>query len=99
MQVEGNMPNQKEHFRVRGTLRGQGRERQCWVEGWKVSKTVDELTTPTDGDVIYDGLKIADDDDFPDGDYEVTFDGQTTPLTRKRKYLARRKAKGAAGNG
>ena len=82
------MTNQREHFQTRGTLRGQGRERLCWVEGTKIKTFVDELTTPTH--VIYEKVKVADHDDFPDGNYEVTFDGQVVPLTRKNGvYLAR----------
>jgi hypothetical protein len=82
------MPNQREHFRTRGTLRGQGRERLCWVKGTKIGIRVDELTTTAD--VIYEKATIADHDDFTDGDYEVTFNGQTIPLTRKNGvYLAR----------
>jgi len=66
------------------------------VQGTRVKIFVDEVSIPLD--VVYEKVTIADHDDFPDGDYEVTFDGQTILLTRKGGgYLAREGAKGAAG--
>ncbi len=39
----------------------------------------------------YSGLRIVDSDDFPDGDYELKYEGGTEVLTRKNgQYVARR---------
>jgi hypothetical protein len=82
------MGKNREHFRTRGTLRGEGHERVCSVHGTKVSFTADEVTTPIRVD--YERVEVADHDDFPDGAYELTFDGQAVPLTRKGGvYLGR----------
>jgi hypothetical protein len=82
-----DMPTQKEPFRAIGTLRGQGRERSCSVQGTRVKIFADEVSAPLK--VVYEKATI-DHDDFPDGDYEVNFDGQTILLTRKSGfYLAR----------
>lgn len=84
------MPNRKEPFRARGTLRGQGRERSCSVEGSRTKVFVNELSEPVK--VILDTVRVTDRDDFPDGDYELTFDGETHALTREGgHYLARRR--------
>jgi len=54
------MPNPKEAFRARGTLRGQGRERSCLVEGSRIKVSVDELAEPVK--VIIQSATVADRD-------------------------------------
>jgi hypothetical protein len=82
------MAERREHFRTRGRLRGEGHERVCSVHGTKVNFVPDEIATSIR--VIYERVEVADHDDLPDGAYELTFDGQTIPLTRKGGvYLGR----------
>lgn len=64
---------------LEGTLSGEGRQRTCRVQ---VSKraTYDECAEPLF--VTYSRFRIEDEDDFPDGEYELRFDGL---LLRMRK--------------
>ena len=85
------MPTHTKTVFLPGTLRsadGQ-RKRDCKVQVARHQTSVDELDRPAK--VTYSGLSINDYDDWPDGDYEVEFDGQKQLLTKKGGYyLARR---------
>lgn len=81
------MATRKEPVVLRGMLRGEGRQRECRVRATKNSLYVDELTTPID--VVYSSLSV-DDDNFPDGSYEVEFSGQKELLTKKQGYYLAR---------
>ena|SRR5947209_2179759 len=65
------------------------RQRHCKVRVDKHRHFVNELSKPTN--VTYSHLSICDSDDWPDGDYEVEFNGQKELLTKwGRHYGARR---------
>jgi hypothetical protein len=84
------MPNQKQIIFLQGTLRGEGRERECRIRATRTSRYADEAAHPVVSG--YSRIEIVDSDDFPVGDYEVTtFDGQTEKLTRRAdgKYYGR----------
>jgi hypothetical protein len=85
------MPTRSETVIVAGTLRsadGQ-RQRHCKVQVDKHGHFVYELSELTN--VTYSKLSIYDSDDWPDGDYEVEFNGQKELLTKQgRHYVARR---------
>jgi hypothetical protein len=73
----------------RGILSGQGHSRECRVRVTKTPIRVHE----TSGLLrfTYSGLRIVDSDDFPDGDYELKYEGGTEVLIRKNgQYVARR---------
>jgi len=81
------MPSRKESIVLRGTLRGEGRQRPCLIRATRVSLYVDESAAPVS--IAYASLSV-DDDNFPDGNYEVEFNGQKELLTKKQgHYLAR----------
>ncbi len=42
---------------------------------------VDELAAPVNSHYV--AFKVVDDDDFPQGDYEVTFGGRTEKITKR----------------
>jgi len=82
------MPSHRKLAFLSGILRGEGRQRECRIRATKVTMQVDELMPSPP--IAYANLAIVDLDDFPDGNYEVTFDGQKELLTKKnRHYLAR----------
>jgi hypothetical protein len=84
------MPNQKQIIFLQGTLRGEGRERECRIRATRTSRYADEVAHPVVSG--YSRIEIVDIDDFPVGDYEVTtFDGQTEKLERRAdgKYYGR----------
>lgn len=81
------MSSRKEPVVLRGTIRGEGRQRECLIRATKVSLYVDESATPVS--VAYSRLSL-DDDNFPDGNYEVEFNGRKEPLTKKRGYYLAR---------
>ena len=82
-----SMPRMATPIKVKkpGTLRGvdattQGRERKCVVEVTTLPVEPDELTTPFHRFV---GVRVVDQDNDPDGKYEVTFDGRMEPQVRR----------------
>lgn len=73
---------------VQGALSGQGRRRECRIQVVKTSIQVDERSGSMG--FTYSNASIVDSDDFPDGDYEVTYEGGTELLTKKHgNYLTR----------
>lgn len=71
----------KEAVPVRGILRGQGRERRCQLRAVRHAVYADEGSHPAS--LSYSRCEIEDGDDFPDGNYEVEFDGRTVLLVRQ----------------
>ena len=64
------------------------RQRHCKVKVDKHSHLVNERSGTAK--VTYSNLSIHDSDDWPDGDYEVEFNGQKELLRKQgRHYLAR----------
>ena len=61
----------KETVELEGVLRGEGRERTCVVKVLKHATYADECTRPTC--LSYSRCVIEDDDDFPEGEYELEF--------------------------
>lgn len=61
----------KETVALEGVLRGEGRERWCVVKVSRHATYADECTQPTC--LSYSRCVIEDDDDFPDGEYELEF--------------------------
>ena len=60
------------------TLHGEGRQRACRVKATRKSEFADETAVPTS--IAYCRCDVDDSDDFPDGDYELEFDGHFQPL-------------------
>jgi len=82
------MPATKEVVSLHGTLRGEGRQRTCSVRAMRCSVYEDESTVPVA--ITYSRCDIVDADDFPDGNYELEFDGHKVLFTKKGEhYLAR----------
>ncbi len=82
------MTTTKEIVSLHGTLRGEGRQRTCSVRATRNRVYEDESTVPVK--VAYSRCDIVDGDDFPEGDYELEFDGHKILLTKKGgHYLAR----------
>jgi hypothetical protein len=76
----------KETLPIEGVLKGQGHERTCRVRATRCSTYPDEGTEPVS--VSYSRCRIEDADDFPDGNYELVFDGHKKFLTKKTgRYL------------
>jgi hypothetical protein len=81
------MTTTKEIVSLRGTLRGEGHQRKCSVRATR-SSTYEESTIPLA--IEYSRCDIVDGDDFPEGDYELEFDGHRVLLSKKGgHYLAR----------
>jgi hypothetical protein len=82
----------KETIPIEATLTGEGRERKCTVRVSQCSTYEDEGAEPVF--VSYSRCRIDDSDDFPDGEYQLLFDGhrlllrkqagQYTPLTSEK---------------
>jgi hypothetical protein len=78
----------KETVFLNGVLRGEGRERTCRVRATRNSEFPDESVIAAS--IAYCRCCVEDVDDFPDGDYELEFDGHKVSLSRKDgQYLAR----------
>jgi hypothetical protein len=78
----------KETVFLDGTLRGEGRQRACRVKATRNSEFPDESPTPTS--IAYCRCEIDDSDDFPDGAYELEFDGHKLMLSKQGgQYLTR----------
>jgi len=70
----------KETIALEGVLRGEGRERACVVKALQHATYSDECTRPTC--LSYSRCVIEDDDDFPDGEYELEFAKRRVPLSK-----------------
>ena len=82
------MPTTKEIVSLHGTLCGEGRQRTCSVQAMRCSMYEDESTVPVA--IAYSRCDIVDADDFPEGNYELEFDGHKVLLTKKGgHYLVR----------
>ena len=82
------MPATREVVSLHGTLCGEGRQRTCSVQAMRSSTYEDESMVPVA--VAYSRCDIVDGDDFPEGDYELEFDGHKVLFTKKgRPYLPR----------
>ena len=78
----------KETVLLNGILRGEGRQRTCRVRATRNSEFPDESVIAAS--FAYCRCCVEDSDDFPDGDYELEFDGHKVLLSRKDgQYLAR----------
>jgi hypothetical protein len=71
----------KDTVSVEAVLKGEGRERKCRVN--TLRHTTYEGECPTPVCVSYSRCEIEDADDFPDGNYEVEFDGRRVAVTKK----------------
>ena len=63
----------RETVPLEGTLKGEGYERTCQVRATRCVTYADESTDALC--VSYSRCDIEDADDFPDGNYELTFRG------------------------
>jgi hypothetical protein len=70
----------KETIALEGVLRGEGRERACVVKALQHATYADECTRPTC--LSYSRCVIEDDDDFPDGEYELEFAKRRVALSK-----------------
>jgi hypothetical protein len=78
----------KETVTLEGVLKGEGRERQCRVRVTRRETYADECMRPLC--VSYSRCEIDDNDDFPDGEYDVNFDGCQILLTKRGGQYLRR---------
>lgn len=62
----------KETVGLQGVISGQGLERACHLRAVRRETYADESTKPLC--VSYSRCDIEDTDDFPDGEYELSFD-------------------------
>ena len=82
------MTTTKEIVPLHGILRGEGRQRTCSVQATRSTMYEDESTQPVA--IAYSRCDIVDGDDFPEGDYELEFDGKKILLAKKGgRYLVR----------
>lgn len=70
----------KETVPLEGTLKGEGYERTCHVRATRSVTYADESTDALC--VSYSRCDIEDEDDFPDGNCELTFQGHTVLLSK-----------------
>ena len=71
----------KETVPLDATLKGEGRERTCRVKALRHAIYADECSRPTC--FSYSRCDIEDSDDFPDGYYELHFEGRSIPITKR----------------
>jgi hypothetical protein len=71
----------KETVPVEGVISGQGLERTCRLRAVRRQTYADESTKPLC--VSYSRCDIEDTDDFPDGEYELSFDGCRIRVIKK----------------
>lgn len=71
----------KETIPVEATLSGEGRQRTCWVRVSRCSTYADEGAEPAF--VSYSRCQIEDGDNFPDGEYQLLFDGHRLLLRKQ----------------
>jgi hypothetical protein len=76
----------KETVPLQGILKGEGRERACRVKAVRRATYADEGMRPCC--VSYSRCDIADTDDFPDGEYQLTFEKcQVRFIKRAGQYI------------
>jgi hypothetical protein len=71
----------KDTVSLEGVLKGGGHERKCRVKTVRHTTYEGECATPVC--VSYSKCEVEDTDDFPEGNYEVEFDGHRVSLTKK----------------
>jgi hypothetical protein len=71
----------KETKSLEGTLRGEGLERTCRLKVLQHATYADECSRPTC--LSYSRCVIDDEDDFPDGEYELEFEGRRVFLSKR----------------
>lgn len=71
----------KENIPLQGTLRGEGCERTCRLKALRHTTYADECSEPIC--FSYSRCVIQDSDNFPDGEYEVEFEGRKIPLSKR----------------
>lgn len=71
----------KENVPLHGTLRGEGHERTCRLKALRHSTYADECSQPTC--FSYSRCVIQDSDNFPDGEYELEFEGRKILLSKR----------------
>ncbi len=76
----------KETILLEGVLRGEGHERKCRFKAVRQAIYADECTRPTC--LSYSRCIIEDADDFPDGEYELEFEGRRVPLSKRDGHYA-----------
>jgi hypothetical protein len=74
----------KETVLLEGVLRGGAHQRSCRVKAIRKINYPDECPSPIC--VSYSRCEIVDADDFPDGRYELEFDGHKVLLTKAGGY-------------
>ena len=78
----------KETIPLQGVLRGEGRERVCRLRALRHAIYADECSRPTC--FSYSRCVIEDVDDFPDGEYELEFEGRHVSLSKTQgQYVPR----------
>lgn len=78
----------KENVPLHGILRGEGCERTCRLKALRHTMYADECSHPTC--CSYSRCVIEDSDDFPDGDYELEFEGRKISLSKRfGQYIPR----------
>ena len=71
----------KETIPLEGVISGQGLERSCHLRAVRQETYVDESTKPLC--VSYSRCDIEDTDDFPDGEYELSFEACRIRIIRR----------------
>jgi len=71
----------KETIPLQGTLKGEGHERMCRLKALRHATYADECSQPTC--FSYSRCVIEDTDDFPDGEYELEFEGRRIALSKR----------------
>ena len=78
----------KETVLLEGILNGAGRQRTCHVRAVRHANYTDECAKPIC--VSYSRCDVDDADDFPDGEYELAFEGHRVLLAKRAgQYVLR----------
>ena len=78
----------KETVVVKGILNGAGRQRSCRVRAVRHTTYADECAHPLC--VSYSRCHVEDADDFPEGEYELAFEGHRVLLIKRAgQYVLR----------
>lgn len=78
----------KETVPLQERLRGEGCERTCLLKALRHTMYADECSEPTC--YSYSRCVIQDSDNFPDGDYELEFEGRNILLSKRLgQYIPR----------
>lgn len=76
----------KEIVLVEGVLRGEGHQRKCRLKAVRHVTYADESPTPTCSS--YSKCEIEDADDFPDGNYELEFEGHRVSVAKRAGHYS-----------